>query len=245
MLTNGRSNVTNNSRSLAASLQRASPSHLTSTSHREVGIREWPRCKTRNIAAKGHLFIEGNSRTHIYKIVSGSVCLYRMLEDRRRQVINFSFDQDIVGLGSGPFSACNAQALTETRVKCLPITAILTAAKADPRVALGLYEALSRELLAAHEHLLSVGQRGASERLTTFLVMLSRRNEMRGRSGATIDLPMSRADIADFLGITIETVSRTLTKFRQQRLIEIDQITTLHLKSMSRLVAIAEGGARV
>lgn len=245
MLTSSQLIVANDSRSLSECLQKAPSSHPTLQSRSRVGVREWSGTKTRDIAAKGHLFSEGNPRTHIYKLVSGSVCLYRMLEDGRRQVINFAFDEDIVGLASGPLSVCNAQALAATRVKCLPISAMLTAAKADARVALGLYEALSRELVAAHEHLLSVGQRGATEKLATFLVMLSRHNESRGRSPDTISLPMTRSDIADFLGITIETVSRTLTKLRRQGLIEIDQITTLHLKSMSRLVAIAEGGARV
>ena len=122
---------------------------------------------------------------------------------------------------------------------------MLTAAKADGRVALGLYEALSRELLAAQAHLVCVGQRGATERIATFLVMLSRRNEMRGRSPDTITLPMTRIDIADFLGMTIETVSRTLTKLKHQGLIEVDQIATIRLKNITRLVVIAEGCVRV
>jgi CRP/FNR family transcriptional regulator len=101
---------------------------------------------------------------------------------------------------------------------------LLKAAKRDAKVALRLYEALSRELVATREHLLCVGQRGASERLATFLVILSRRNETRGYDPETIKLPMTRADIADFLGVTIETVSRTFSKLRNQGLIEIDQV---------------------
>ena len=191
------------------------------------------------------MFCEGDPKTHIYQLVTGAVCLYRMLEDGRRQVIDFAFDEDIVGLGSGALSDYNAQALAATRVKCLPISAMLTAAKADGRVALGLYEALSRELLAAQAHLVCVGQRGATEKIATFLVMLSRRNEMRGRSPDTITLPMTRIDIADFLGMTIETVSRTLTKLKHQGLIEVDQIATIRLKNITRLVVIAEGCVRV
>jgi CRP/FNR family transcriptional regulator, anaerobic regulatory protein len=245
MLTNSQLNGGNCGRTLSVKLPGAPASRPKSSSCLVVRGLAWRGSKLRDIATKGHLFREGSPRTHVYKVVSGAVCLYRMLEDGRRQVINFSFDEDIVGLGSGPLSTCNAQALVETRVKCLPISAMLTVAKADAQLALALYEALSRELLVAQEHLICVGQRGATERIAIFLVMLSRRNEMRGHSPNTFSLPMTRTDIADFLGLTIETVSRTLTKLRDYGLIEIEQITTLHLTNLRGLVAMAEGGARV
>jgi CRP/FNR family transcriptional regulator len=212
---------------------------------REAQSRSWKCSTIRDIAAKGHLFSEGDSRSHVYKLESGCVCLYRILKDGRRQVIEFAFGGDIVGLGSGSLSSCSAQALAETRVTCLPIPTILTAAKSDPRIALGFYEALSHELLAAHAHLQCVGQRGATEKLAAFLVMLSRRNESRGHPADTIKLTMARVDIADFLGIKTETVSRTLTKMKRQKLIEIDRITTVRLRSISGLMALAEGGSRI
>ena len=211
----------------------------------QLADREWAGSKSRCIAAKAHLFSEGDAKTHIFQVVSGGLCLYRMLEDGRRQVIDFAFDGDIVGLGSGRLATCNAQALAATCANCLPIAVMLTAAKANARIALGLYEALSRELAVSHQHLRCVGQRGASERLATFLLMLSGRNVKRGQPPDTIRLLMARADIADFLGITIETVSRTLTRLKQLGLIEIEEITTLHLRNVAGLVALAEGGARV
>lgn len=207
--------------------------------------REWPRSKRRHIADKGHVYSEGEPRTHVYKVVSGTICLYRMLEDGRRQVINFAFAGDVVGLGSGRLESCNAQAVSATQVCCLPIAKLMAAAKANNQIAAGLYEALSREIVVAQEHLMCLGQRGATERVATFLVTLSRRNEMRGTASNVVHLPMSRADIADFLGITIETVSRTLTKLKEQGLIEIEQITTLHLIQISKLIALAEGRVRV
>ena len=237
--------VANGQPTTSANMHEARASHPSLSSGREAKAPAWPGTKTRDFAAKGHLFCEGDARSHIYKLVSGCVCLYRMLKDGRRQVIDFAFDGDIVGLSSGPVSSCSAQALAETRVKCLPISAILTAAKSDPRIALGFYEALSHELRAAHEHLLGVGQRGATEKLAVFLVMLSRRNEDRGRPAEMIHLTMDRIDIADFLGITIETVSRTLTKLKRQDLIEIDHFTQVRLRNISGLIAIAEGGTRI
>lgn len=214
-------------------------------SNRQVGDSDWPGSKSRYIAAKAHLFSEGDTKTHLYQVVSGGFCLYRMLKDGRRQVFDFAFDGDVVGLGAGRVETCNAQAMTTTRARCLPIPAMLTAAETNGRVALGLYEALSRELAVAQAHLVCLGHRGAIEKLATFLVMLSRRNEHRGLPPDVINLPMSRADIADFLGITVETVSRSLTKLRVQGLIEIDKITALRLPGITRLVALAEGCERV
>jgi len=199
----------------------------SSLSRTRLAEHEWPRSKRRFIAGKSHLYTEGDPRTHVYRILSGAICLYRMLEDGRRQVVDFAFTGDVIGLGAGQVESCNAQAVSPTHVSGLPIARLMTAAKADARIALGLYEALSREIAVAHEHLTCLGHRSATERVATFLVILSRRNEVRGLACDVVDLPMSRADIADFLGIRIETVSRTLSKLRIQGLIEIHQITKL------------------
>lgn len=206
---------------------------------------EWPRSKWRDIADKAQLYSEGDPRSHVYKVMTGAICLYRMLEDGRRQVIDFAFAGDVIGLGSGRLETCNAQALGATQVSTLPIATLMAAAKSNTRIALGLYEALSREVFVAQEHLMCLGHRGATERVATFLVILSRRNELRGLASDVVTLQMSRSDIADFLGITIETVSRTLTKLRRQGLIDIEQITTLRLTKKSKLVALAEGRVRV
>jgi CRP-like cAMP-binding protein len=207
--------------------------------------RHWITGIVRRVEPKAHLFIEGDAKTHVFKVASGAVCLYKVLADGRRQIIEFALEGDLIGLCSAPVEACNAQAMVSTRLKCLPLAVLLKAAKRDAKVALGLYEALSRELVATREHVLCVGQRGATERLATFFVILSRRNEERGYDPETIKLPMTRADIADFLGLTIETVSRTFSKLRRHGLIQVDQITTIRLRNTGELQRLAEGDARV
>jgi CRP-like cAMP-binding protein len=207
--------------------------------------RHWTNGIVRRVEPKAHLFTEGDAKTHVFKVASGAVCLYKVLADGRRQVIEFALEGDLIGLCSAPAEACNAQAMVSTRVKCVPLGVLLKAAKRDAKVALGLYEALSRELVATREHVLCVGQRGATERLAAFFVILSRRNEERGYDPQTIKLPMTRADIADFLGLTIETVSRTFSKLKRHGLIKIDQITTIRLRKTGELQRLAEGDARV
>lgn len=195
----------------------------------------------RGIEAKEHLFTEGDAKAFVYKVVTGAVCLYKVLPDGRRQVIDFALPGDIIGIGWGPTETYNAQATVATRVRCIPSSSLRRLAGQDPRVALRLVESVSQELSAMRDHLVCVVQRSATERLVTFLLTLSRRNEAKGGDPETVELPMTRADIGDFLGLTIETVSRTFSKLRCMGLIEIDQGTTIRLLDIEQLERRAEG----
>jgi CRP/FNR family transcriptional regulator len=135
----------------------------------------------------------------------------------------------------------NAQAIKPTRLRCLPLTALNQIARQDPRLGFKLYEALARELAATRDLLLTTGQRSATERVVAFLLAFSRRNERNARDPKVFDLPMTRADIADFLGLTIETVSRTFTKLRVMGLIELPQSSTVHIKDLEQLQGLAGG----
>jgi CRP-like cAMP-binding protein len=195
----------------------------------------------RGIEAKKHMFTEGDQRAFVYKILSGAICLYKLLPDGRRQVIGFAYAGDMIGLSMTGQETLNAQAMVATRVKCLPVASLLQMADRDTSLAHTLYEALANELSSVREHLVCVGQRTAMERLATFLLSLSKRNECRGTDPETIDLPMTRTDIGDFLGLTIETVSRTFTKLRAIGIIEIDQGTTIRIIDSEQLKVLADG----
>lgn len=201
------------------------------------------RGQLRGVEAKDHLFVEGDLKSEVYLVESGALCLYKVLPDGRRQVIGFAFRGDIVGLHFGMLETCNAQATVATRVKGLSMMALTTLARRDPSVALGMFETVANQLNGLNEHLVCVVQRSATERVASFLLDLSRRNAARGADHCLIELPMTRADIADFLGLTIETVSRTLTKFRALDLIRIDQCTTITLEDRAELKRLADGGA--
>lgn len=193
----------------------------------------------RNFEARSHVFTEGDAKNFVYNVVTGAVCLYKILPDGRRQVFDFAFPGDLIGLGFGHVEVFNAQATKATRVKCLPVALLRKAASEDARVALKLCDALMKELTALREHLVSVGQRTATERLVTFLLTLSRRNEAKGGDPTTISLPMTRYDIGDFLGMTIETVSRTFTKLKAARVIASDHSSTIRLTDIDRLQTMA------
>lgn len=195
----------------------------------------------RILKPREHVFTAGDTRTHIYRIESGSVCLYKIMPDGRRQVIDFAYIGDFVGLGCQAEHAVNAQALETTRLKCIPVSAVTRMADRDPKLGLKLYEALSRELVAAQDHIFTVGQRSAGERVACFLLALMERNGKRCGEASTLVLPMTRSDIADFLGLTIETVSRTLTKLKVGKIIDLEHCTIVRILDGDRLERLAAG----
>jgi CRP/FNR family transcriptional regulator len=193
------------------------------------------KASLRRIEAKEFVFAEGDPATHLYQVETGAVALYKVLCDGRRQVLGFAYPGDFIGLGAQAEYVINAQAMKPTRLRCLPLSALSQIARQDPRLGFRLYEALASELAATRELLLTTGQRSACERLIAFLLAISRRNARKGQDPHVFDLPMTRTDIADFLGLTIETVSRTFTKLRMLGLIELPHAARVNLIDIERL----------
>lgn len=207
----------------------------------ESFANDLPTGTARFLAAREHLFREGDAATHVYLVEAGHVCIYRMMSDGRRQVLDFAYPGDMIGLGSLHEHGVSAQATTRAKIRCLSAAGVHEAARRSPHIGAKLYEALASELSAARELLFTVSQRTATERVASFLVALSRRNERRGEDANEIVLPMTRSDIADFLGLTIETVSRTFTKFRTLGLVGLEQSILVTIKEPAALAQMAEG----
>jgi CRP/FNR family transcriptional regulator len=196
------------------------------------------------LQAREHVFFEGDAKDHVYVVEKGTVCLYKTLPDGRRQIVDFAYPGDLIGLGAPGDHVFSAQAITLTRLRCLPAGLLHDMALHDPQVGMQLYRALSDQLLAARDLLLTVGQRNATERLGALLLALSRRNERMGSDPDRISLPMTRADIADFLSLTIETVSRTFTKLRQSGIIDLVQSSLVVIRDQAALERLAAGEAQ-
>lgn len=203
------------------------PSHATSQSIQLPVLPSTPKPLQSSIAGrfdrapvrtlKPHepLFRDGDEKTSTYQVLEGAFVLYRLLPNGRRQVMGFAVRGDLVGLGMGNTHRCSAEASGFAKVRALPASALGRAASQDPQLAMQLYEAISNELTIAQDLLMALGRLNASERVATFLLGLASRNGQAER----IDLPMTRSDIADFLGLTTETVSRTLTKLTNAAII--------------------------
>lgn len=197
----------------------------------------------KRLEGREHLFCEGDPASHIYRVESGYVCIYKMMPDGRRQVVDFGYPGDLVGLGAGAEHPTGAHAMGSCRVRAIPAATLHHMARQDAALALALYDALANELEAARGLLLSCCQQSAIERLASFLLMLSRRNARKGLDADELLLPMTRSDIGDYLGLTIETVSRTFTKLRAMGLIELAQCTTVRLVDLPAIERLAEGCA--
>jgi CRP-like cAMP-binding protein len=196
---------------------------------------------SRVLQAREHVFFEGDAKDHIYLVEKGTVCLYKTLPDGRRQIVDFAYPGDLIGLGAPGDHVFSAQAITLARLRCLPAGLLLEMAHHDPQLGMQLYRALSDQLLAARDLLLTVGQRNATERLGALLLALSRRNERIGADPTRIALPMTRADIADFLSLTIETVSRTFTKLRLAGVIDLAHSSLVVVRDQKALERLAAG----
>ena len=199
------------------------------------------RASLRRIEAKEFLFVDGDAVSHLYRIETGAVVLFKILADGRRQVMGFAYPGDLIGLGVEGEHVMNAQAVKPTRLRCLPLSLLRQAPASNPSLCLKLYEALARELAATRDLMLTTGQRSAIERLTGFLLALSRRNARNGQDPARFDLPMTRTDIGDFLGLTIETVSRTFTKLKKMGLLELPRCNEVQLLDVGQIESMANG----
>jgi CRP-like cAMP-binding protein len=184
-----------------------------------------------------HLFHQGDDDHNIYKIESGLVRLYRILNDGRRQIISFRFAGDILGFEAGSERHYGAEAVTSVRIRSLDQTSAYRRLRDEPTLVPQLVSLLSRELENARGQIAVLNRRAAIEKLAAFILELHRR---QGETGS-VDIPLSRTDIADFLGLTIETVSRNLTKLRTKRIIQLPHVHRLVIIDMDRLEALAAG----
>jgi CRP/FNR family transcriptional regulator, anaerobic regulatory protein len=192
----------------------------------------------RRLRAKEHVFCEGDEREHVFRVEEGVIAVYKTLPDGRRQIIDFAYPGDLIGLGVIGEHVLSAQATVPSKVRCLAAAALERIAETDAGLALKLYKAVCQELAATRSLLVTVGQRSAIERVAAFLISLHRRTAAEG--AATINLAMRRSDIADLLGLTIETVSRTLTKLRCMGVIDLEQgATRVRLCDLPRLLELS------
>jgi CRP/FNR family transcriptional regulator, nitrogen fixation regulation protein len=162
-------------------------------------------------------------------VVSGTVRSYRILNDGRRQIEGFHFAGDVFGLESGCEHAASAEAVTAATVLVIRRSAIMTAAERDQSIANQLWKLTARELDLARKHALLL-VKSAQERVAAFLLDMARRG-----TGNAVELPMSRQDIADYLGLTIETVSRTLSLFQQEAAIDLPNSRRILLRDRTAL----------
>jgi CRP-like cAMP-binding protein len=186
------------------------------------------------------IVVEGDPIDHYYRIVSGTVRLYRSIADGRRQVIHFLSAQDCFGLTGLDCHSCSVEAVSRVVMIRYPRHLLEAAVQSDAGLARRLFRLACAELGRAQEQMLLLGRKTADERIASFLLRLAAPGDA-GAEQPVVTLPMSRLDIADHLGLTIETVSRTLSRFRRDGLIALPGRHEIALCRIDRLRALAEG----
>lgn len=188
-----------------------------------------------------HLYLESDKQTHVYMLQSGVIGTYKMLADGRRQIVGFAYAGDMLGLDHPIFYANSAEALTKCKVRCIPIKAIDKLIETEPGFGQTILRMTSQELADAREQLVSLGRKSAMEKLATFLLRIARRNVQIGHAGETVHLPMKRSDIGDYLGLTIETVSRNFTKLKLLEVIKLNSNSEVCILDLETLESMADG----
>ena len=158
-------------------------------------------------ARGAEIYGESEPADYIYQVVDGAVRSYKLLSDGRRQIGAFHLAGDIFGLENSTQHRFTAEAIVETTVRLIKRCSLEHVAETDVVVALDLLNMTTRNLRHAEEHMLLLGRKTSLERVAAFLLEMDRRLTAAG----IIALPMSRRDIADYLGLTLETVSRALS----------------------------------
>ncbi|MCK5497329.1 MAG: cyclic nucleotide-binding domain-containing protein, partial [Hyphomicrobiaceae bacterium] len=161
----------------------------------------------RTLSAGDFLFQEGDPRTHAFRIESGGICVYKTLPDGGRDVLEFAFSGDLVGLGYHGNHVATAQATTQTSVSCLPSTAQEPVTKKSRPAKAGVSTALKREAALIHEAVVSACKTRPIERVAALFVTLSHFNSYEGRVPDIITDSLKCGVVAGYLNMSLDLLT--------------------------------------
>jgi CRP-like cAMP-binding protein len=187
-----------------------------------------------NFGRNAEIFAEGETAGYVYKLVSGDVRISQLLPDGRRQISAFHLPGDMFGFEVDDVHHASAEAIVPVKVIAFKWHSLFSATVSSRFV----HELLNRTMIGlrqTQDHLLLLGRKNALERLAAFLLEMARRSG----SDDMIDLAMPRHDIADYLGLTLETVSRMFAELKEEGIIRLESARRVHLVDMDKLKAMA------
>jgi len=184
------------------------------------------------------IFAEGDAADYSYKVLAGAVRLSKMMSDGRRQIAEFALPGDFFGINWLDEQAVSAEALNDVTLVCYARGRLDRLCDENHDVREEIFSNLRHDLWAAQNHLVILGRQSALERVASFFVYLTARSRTTDKN--KIDIPMTRQDIADYLGLTIETVCRMLTKLKSSGTIDIPDRHTILVRNMAALKRAAQ-----
>jgi CRP/FNR family transcriptional regulator len=182
---------------------------------------------------------EADEAANVYSLTSGLLRLSKLLPDGRRQIAGFLFPGDFLGITMEEEHAFTAEAVAPSTLCKFPRRRFDDFIARHPALERRLYAVAAHELAAARQQLVLLGRKTATERIASFLLMLAGR--CHSRVSDEIAFPMSRADIADYLGLRIETVSREISALKAARIIQLTSRQSFRIVERERLEQLAEG----
>lgn len=199
------------------------------------------KSSTKHKAVEGKELIgDAENIDHYSNVMSGVVKLTKTMADGRQQIVGLQFAPDFLGRPFSDESALTAEAATTVELCSFPRTAVERMMAEQPDMGSRILKQTLRELDQARDWMVTLGRKTAAEKVASFLLMIARNVDPAADPEATtFELPLSRAEIADFLGLTIETVSRQLTRLRSDRVIRIENNRQVTVDDMRRLAARA------
>lgn len=187
-----------------------------------------------NYSCDNDIYYEGEPAEFVYRVVSGVVRVSKCLADGRRQISAFYMPGDMFGFEGDATHAFTAEAIADSVVQVFKRSSLTRLADTDAAVAHAILQATTNDLCRAQAHMLLLGRKTALERIVAFLLEMA----TRAKTGHLVRLLMSRYDIADHLGLTIETVSRTLSQLETEDLIELLSARKIILKNPAALARL-------
>ncbi|NBB51933.1 helix-turn-helix domain-containing protein [Rhizobium sp. CRIBSB] len=184
---------------------------------------------------------QGDRADHVFNVTSGSVRVFRLLPDGRRQITGFLFAGDVFGLAPHPEYAFSAEAMEDATVCRFRRADYQGVVREIPALEASLLERVTHELAAAQNQMLLLGRKTAQERIASFILAIADRDPLRPDIDGHVRLAMTRAEIADYTGLTIETVSRVFTRLKTAGIIRLLSVHDLRIEQPERLRVLAEG----
>jgi len=203
-------------------------------------LAEFSRYTSRKVVHGGaELHGQGEPVRSYANILKGVVKLTKMMPDGRQQIVGLQFAPDFIGRPFSSESALSAEAATDTEVCALPKSALDRLVGNFPDFGRRLYDQALVELDEARDWMLTLGRKTAREKVASFLYLIATHIDPDKAKVLHFELPLTRQDIGDFLGLTIETVSRQMTKLRQEKVIHVENNRTVTVHDLDRLAKIA------
>ena len=203
------------------------PTHSTSPTTGDMSVK-FSRGQT--------IFTEGDKALHAYKVIEGAVRVSRILADGHRQILDFHMPGSTFGLEFSDRHSATAEAIGDVAVIRSHPTRIGEGVRSEQ--AHEMLSLLSQALTASYDHVAMLGHQGAKQRLASFLIQLAQKQPAETKA---VNMPISRQDMADYLGLTIETTCRTLSDLKTSRVVSTPDRHHFIIHNMERLEAIAGG----